>query len=160
LYEWRKDRIQIRGGKSQRFLKCASAVSDACCVFSLQKGTVRWLHEKMQSLLFAFEKPEETMSIKPSGNEEEYFAQQEMERRRRIAEEHQTQLKTEERERDRTLHFRRCPKCGLQLEEIVFGDVRVDKCFGYEGLWLDKGEFEALQTKEPSFVGRMLRAFR
>jgi hypothetical protein len=45
-------------------------------------------------------------------------------------------------------------------EEIAFADVRVDKCFSCEGMWLDKGEFETLQTKEPGFMGRMLRAFR
>jgi uncharacterized protein len=86
----------------------------------------------------------ETMPVKPTANEEEYFARQEAERRRKIADEQQARLKTEERERDRTLHFMRCPKCGLLLEEITFGDVRVDKCFGCEGIWLDKGEFETL----------------
>ena len=100
------------------------------------------------------------MTVKPSANEEEYFARQEVERRRKIAEERKTQLKSEERERDRILHFMRCPKCGLPLEEIAFADVRVDKCFSCEGMWLDKGEFETLQTKEPGFMGRMLRAFR
>src|SRR5690348_5406745 len=103
----------------------------------------------MPSLGFPFEKPEKTMPVKPSANEEEYFARQEVERRRKIVEARQTQLKTKERERDRILHFMRCPKCGLLLEEIIFADVCVDKCFGCEGIWLDKGEFEALQTKEP-----------
>ena len=27
------------------------------------------------------------------------------------------------------------PKCGMQLEEIAFGDVRIDKCFACEGLY-------------------------
>jgi hypothetical protein len=54
----------------------------------------------------------------------------------------------------------RCPKCGLLLEEMVFGNVRIDKCFGCEGIWLDKGELETLQTKQPGFIRRMLNAFR
>jgi hypothetical protein len=100
------------------------------------------------------------MPIKPTTNEEEYFARQEAERRRKITEERQSHLKTEERERDRILHFMRCPKCGLLLEEMVFGNVRIDKCFACEGIWLDKGELETLQTEQPGFMRRMLNAFR
>jgi Zn-finger nucleic acid-binding protein len=48
----------------------------------------------------------------------------------------------------------------MQLEEIAFGDVRVDKCFHCEGLWLDNGELERIQTKEAGFVGRLFGAFR
>jgi Zn-finger nucleic acid-binding protein len=54
----------------------------------------------------------------------------------------------------------KCPKCGMQLEEISFGDVRVDKCFHCEGLWLDNGELERLQAKEPGFMGKLFKAFR
>ena len=36
----------------------------------------------------------------------------------------------------------------------------LDKYFGCEGIWLDKGELEILQTKETGFVGRMLSIFR
>jgi uncharacterized protein len=100
------------------------------------------------------------MSVKPSVNEEEYFARQEAERRRRVAEELQAQSIAEERESARALHFMKCPKCGMQLEEMAFGDVRVDKCFSCEGIWLDKGELEILQTKETDFLGRLLSVFR
>lgn len=99
------------------------------------------------------------MPVKPSANEEEYFARQEAERRRNITES-QARLKTDEGERNRALHFMRCPKCGMPLEEVVFGDVRVDKCLGCEGIWLDKGELEILQTKETGFGARMLSVFR
>jgi Zn-finger nucleic acid-binding protein len=54
----------------------------------------------------------------------------------------------------------RCPKCGSELQEVAFGDVHVDKCFHCEGLWLDSGELERLQTKEAGFVSRLLGAFR
>ncbi len=100
------------------------------------------------------------MPIKPSDSEEEYFARQEAERRRKIAEERQANIQDEERERARSLHFMKCPKCGMQLEEISFGDIRVDKCFSCEGIWFDKGELEGLQSKEPGFVGRLFKAFR
>lgn len=100
------------------------------------------------------------MNEKPSPNEEEYFARQELERRRRVAEERQATLRTEERERERALHLMKCPKCGMQLEEIAFGDVRVDKCFHCEGIWLDKGELESIHRKEPGFMGKLLNVFR
>jgi uncharacterized protein len=100
------------------------------------------------------------MPVKPSDPEEEYFARQEAERRRKLAEERQSQMQEEDRQRARELHFMKCPKCGMQLEEIAFGNVRIDKCFNCEGMWLDKGELETIQTKEPGFVGRLLNVFR
>ena len=103
---------------------------------------------------------EEYMSVKPSGPEEEYFARLEAERRRKVAAERQAEMQEEERQRQRTLHFMKCPKCGMQLEEIAFGDVRVDKCFHCEGMWLDKGELESIHTKEPGFMGKLLNVFR
>ena len=91
--------------------------------------------------------------------EEEYFARQEAERKRRLAGERQATLLAEERERERALHQMKCPKCGMQLEEIALGDVRVDKCFFCEGLWLDKGELELIRQKEGGFLGRLLSVF-
>jgi uncharacterized protein len=95
------------------------------------------------------------MAVKPSESEEEYFARQEMERRRNVAVERETALEASEKEHRRLLHFMKCPKCGTHLEEVAFGDVRVDKCFGCEGLWLDKGELERLQTKDPGVIRRL-----
>lgn len=92
--------------------------------------------------------------------EEEYFARREAERRLQLAKERQANLLAEERERERALHFMKCPKCGMQLEEIASGAVRVDKCFACEGLWLDKGELEVIRQKEGGFMERMLRVFR
>jgi hypothetical protein len=89
----------------------------------------------------------------------EYFARLEVERARRVAEERQAKLLAEERERDRALHFMKCPKCGMQLEEIAFGDVRVDKCFSCDGLWLDKGELDLIREKDGGFMGRLSSVF-
>ena len=91
--------------------------------------------------------------------EEEYFAHQETERGRKLANQRQAKLLAEERERESALHFMKCPKCGMQLEEIAFGDVRIDKCFSCQGLWLDKGELELIRQKESSFLGRLLSVF-
>ena len=81
-------------------------------------------------------------------SEEEYFARQEAEQRRKLAVERQAKLLAEERERERALHLMKCPKCGMQLEEIAFADVRIDKCSSCEGLWLDKGELDLIRQKD------------
>ncbi|HSW49792.1 MAG TPA: zf-TFIIB domain-containing protein [Bryobacteraceae bacterium] len=100
------------------------------------------------------------MPVKPTLAEEEYFARQEAERKRKLAKERQAHLAAEDRERARALHFMKCPKCGMELEEFAFGDVRVDRCFSCEGLWLDKGELETIRQKEGGFIGKLLQMFR
>ena len=98
--------------------------------------------------------------MKPITSEDEYFARQEVERKRRWAEEREAQLITERGERERDLSFMKCPKCGAQLEEIAFGGVRIDKCFGCEGIWLDKGELDLIRKKEAGFVETLPNVFR
>jgi hypothetical protein len=100
------------------------------------------------------------MPVKPTESEDEYFVRLEAERLRKLAAERQAKIQVEEREREKALHYMKCPKCGMQLEEISFGDVKVDKCFHCEGLWLDNGELERLQAKEAGFMGKLFKAFR
>jgi hypothetical protein len=99
------------------------------------------------------------MPVKPSNGEQEYFLHKEIDRRRTEAKERQTALRIEDRERARTVHHMKCPKCGMQLEEIALGGVRVDKCFSCEGLWLDKGELELIRQEDTGFMGRVLEIF-
>ena len=91
--------------------------------------------------------------------EEEYFARQEADRMRKMATERNAELLAEEREQERALHFMKCPKCGMQLQEIASGEVRIDKCFSCEGFWLDKGELDLIRQNESGFVGKLLRVF-
>lgn len=100
------------------------------------------------------------MPVKPSSTEDEYFARSEAQLKRKLAEERQAKLLVEDRERERQLHFMKCPKCGMQLEEIEFGGVKVDKCFHCEGLWLDKGEVDSLTQKDAGFLGRLGGLFK
>jgi Zn-finger nucleic acid-binding protein len=79
-----------------------------------------------------------------------------LERRRQVAKQAEAVRLEEERERHRLLHFMRCPTCGSELQEIAFGDVRLDKCFVCEGLWFDNGELEKLKAKEAGFATRLL----
>ncbi len=100
------------------------------------------------------------MPLKPSEREEEYFARQQAELKRKLAEEARARLEAEERERARQLHYMKCPKCGMDLQEIVFGDVRVDNCFSCGGIWLDEGELDAILQKEAGFLRKLRNLFR
>ena len=100
------------------------------------------------------------MPVKPTSDENLYFAREEAERLRREAESRRAEMLAEDRERERQLHHMKCPKCGMSLEEIVVGEVHVDKCFCCEGIWLDSGELERLRQKDGGFFGRLVDLFR
>lgn len=69
-------------------------------------------------------------------------------RQRRAEQLRRTQeLDEDERRELKRLHWMRCPKCGAELDEIVFRGVRVDKCFSCGGVYLDDGELEQLAGK-------------
>jgi uncharacterized protein len=91
---------------------------------------------------------------KPSSKEEEYFARQEAERLRQVTEQKRAQEEQESRERLKALHFMKCPKCGMDLQEEKIGEVLVDKCQNCGGLWLDQGELEKV-TSKPGLLGRV-----
>ncbi len=88
------------------------------------------------------------MIYKPSEKEEEYFKKQEIERLRKLQEEKKKLLKEEERKKLKELHYMKCPKCGMDLQEIEYKDIKIDKCFSCEGIFLDKGELEQVIRKE------------
>ncbi len=92
-------------------------------------------------------------------DEEQYFAREEFILRRKLAEQRRAELLAEERLRASELHQMKCPKCGMQLEEITFGDVRIDKCFSCDGIWLDKGELDVIRENE-GFMDRMWSVLR
>lgn len=101
------------------------------------------------------------MPEKPSDPEEEYFARQEFERRKRDAEARAAKLVQEERDRLRAQHHMRCPKCGMELAEIAFRNVRIDKCTSCGGVWLDAGELETVASADESGVlGRFAGLFK
>ncbi len=100
------------------------------------------------------------MPTKPSEKEEEYFARLELERRRKVEEQKQKKLAEEEKELLRNLHYMRCPKCGMELTEIDYKRIKIDKCFSCDGVWLDTGELEALSKLEKTKLVELLNVFR
>jgi hypothetical protein len=99
------------------------------------------------------------MTRKPSESEEEYFARIEFERRKKVESEKQQKLAEAEKKRLRDLHYRKCPKCGMDLIEIDYKTIKVDKCSGCDGVWLDAGELESVAKMEISVAGRIFGLF-
>jgi hypothetical protein len=100
------------------------------------------------------------MPVQPSDKEEEYFARLELERRKTAETERFKKLEEEEKRRLRELHFMRCPKCGMELQEIDYKGIKIDKCFGCEGLWLDAGEIESVSKLEKTSLDKLFSVFK
>lgn len=98
--------------------------------------------------------------VRPSEIEEEYFARLEYEKKKKIEEEKQKRLAEEERKRLRELHYMKCPKCGMELIEIDYKGIKVDKCSDCEGIWLDAGELEAVSKLEKSGLDKLFSVFK
>lgn len=81
---------------------------------------------------------------KPSTLEEEYFAREDVEKKRKLAVEQSKALVAAKKEELKKLHFMKCPKCGMDLQTVAKGKVDVDVCFHCQGVWLDQGELETL----------------
>ena len=97
---------------------------------------------------------------KPTRSEDEYFARQELDRRKKWAQEQAAKMATEEKDRIRQLHFMKCPKCGMDLQEIELHGVKVDQCASCGGVFLDAGEIEQIAKHDNSVVDRVFSLFR
>lgn len=84
---------------------------------------------------------------KPSHQEDEYFAREDIENKRRLAKQTAEKLAAEERAKLKALHYMHCPKCGMELKTLDQGKVQVEACFNCHGVWLDKGELEQLMEQ-------------
>lgn len=82
------------------------------------------------------------MPVKPSEQEAEYYARLEFEKLRKLEKEKAAKLEAEEKQKLKELHHMCCPKCGMQLIEIDYHGIAVDKCSGCDGVWLDAGELQ------------------
>lgn len=103
------------------------------------------------------------MPLKPSEKEEEYFARLEAEKKKKLAEQVSQTIAAQQREELKKLHWMRCPKCGMELQAVKFGDIEVDRCFSCGGTWLDQGELEKLSSQESHRRGTLeslLKIFR
>jgi hypothetical protein len=100
------------------------------------------------------------MPVKPGEKEEEYFARLELERKKKSEEEKLKKLAAEEKVRLKELHFMRCPKCGMELNEVEYKGVHIDKCLNCEGIWLDAGELEEVSKFEKGALDKLFSVFK
>ena len=89
-------------------------------------------------------------SMKPSSPEKEYFTKVESEKLKKLSEEKKADLTQEEKAQLKKLHWMRCPKCGMELHEVPYRGVIVDKCLECHGMFLDDGESEKITSDEES----------
>ena len=92
--------------------------------------------------------------------EEEYFARVEFDKRQKALKEEQCRIQKEERTQLKEDHWMHCPKCGMEMVEISFEGIKVDKCSECLGIFFDNGEIEQLIEKnKPGFLSRMTSIF-
>jgi hypothetical protein len=93
--------------------------------------------------------------------EDEYFARIEFEKRKKALEAKHSHMKKEEIKRLKEQHWMRCPKCGMEMVEITFEGIKVDKCSECLGIFFDNGEVDQLVGKNrPGFLSRMTEIFK
>lgn len=101
---------------------------------------------------------------KPSDKEEEFFAREDIEKKRKLALKQAEETEKHKREELKKLHFMHCPKCGLELQTLSRGKVEIDTCFSCKGIWLDAGELEVLVKeglgKGGEVIGAVLNLFK
>jgi Zn-finger nucleic acid-binding protein len=93
--------------------------------------------------------------------EEEYFAREDAEKKRRIALDMKKATAADEQKALRELHYMHCPKCGMKMQEIRLGDLDVETCFACGGVFLDKGEIDVIaQPKQKGIMSAILNWFK
>lgn len=97
--------------------------------------------------------------MKPSAQEEEYFARKEFERRKKIEKEKHKNMKQDELNELKELHYMRCPKCGMELIEIDYKGLKIDECSECYGVWLDSGELEQISNLKKSNLDKFFSVF-
>ena len=88
------------------------------------------------------------MAEHKGGSEDEYFAREDAEKLRKLAHEVKKETQAAEQARLKALHWMRCPKCGMQMNEVKMGGVDVDVCFSCNGLFLDRADLSRIRDAQ------------
>ncbi len=86
-------------------------------------------------------------TVKPSQTEEDYFAKEEAEKKRKLAQKVHKDMAADEARKLKELHQGHCPGCGQQMHEVKLRGVPVDVCFACNGIFLQHTEIEAFQRQ-------------
>ncbi len=98
--------------------------------------------------------------MKPSQQEEEYVARMEYEKKKKLEDEKHANINENKKEELKELHYMRCPKCGMELIEIDYKNIKIDKCSDCEGIWFDAGELETIMKLEKTGLDKLFSVFK
>ena len=98
--------------------------------------------------------------MRASEKEAEYFARMEFEEKKKIEAEKHKRLAEEEKKKRKELHYMMCPKCGMELIEIDYKDIKIDKCSECAGVWLDAGEMELGSKMDKIGIDKLFSVFK
>jgi hypothetical protein len=102
-------------------------------------------------------------TTRPTAAEDEYFRQQEADRRRDDAWDNLQANSRQDRaarERAKEAALRPCPACKLPLGKRTLRGVEVDACSSCHGVWLDAGELERLTQPTAGLLARLAAKWR
>ena len=86
------------------------------------------------------------------GDEDQYFARRDRELLAKLKRQKEAEHQAPAREG-------RCPQCGELLRPRTWHDITADECPACGGVWLEKGQFEALAQRErEGWVARLWRS--
>jgi len=100
------------------------------------------------------------MPVQPSNHEDAYFAREEFRKLQEAEQYKHKNLAEEDKKRLQEQHYMCCPKCGMQLVEIDYQQIKIDKCTGCDGVWLDAGELDTVSKLEKSLSDKFFSTFR
>jgi RNA polymerase-binding transcription factor DksA len=86
-------------------------------------------------------------TVKPSHTEDDYFAKEDAEKKRKLAHKVHRDMAADEVRRLKALHHGHCPSCGQQMHEVKLRGVPVDICFACNGIFLQAQDVEAFQRQ-------------
>jgi hypothetical protein len=98
--------------------------------------------------------------MKPHKIEDQHVLEQELSRRLQKLEAEQQLMAQAEKQRQKELHWMRCPKCGQSLATEHYGTVEIDVCPSCRGLWLDANELETILASESSLFRSCIKILR
>ena len=93
-----------------------------------------------------------TKDRKFSKTEDEYIAKEEAEKVKRLQDKLKDETLAKERAEIQAACHMKCPKCGGELQEVVFHGIKIDRCTSCDGVWLDEGELEKLAGSDDANI--------
>lgn len=98
---------------------------------------------------------------RPSATEDEFFAKEDVEKKRKLALQVAKQMAADEKKRLRDLHHMHCPRCGMKMQEMKLHSFQVDVCFSCGGAFLGQGEMKHIAAPaQKGVMAAILNWFR